>query len=87
MSFPVDALQAIRLGIANLEEEGFDTEELRQASTALAELIKAGDRVTAAFRALGIDNSWINRSGLVRECEESLVAFDSALAGAKGDQP
>lgn len=47
-------------------------------------LIAAGDRAVAAFRALGLDSSLINRSRLVRECEESMVALDAALARAKG---
>ncbi|MBN4969376.1 hypothetical protein JY439_02720 [Stenotrophomonas maltophilia] len=84
MSFPVDALHAIRLAIADLEEEGFGTEDLREGSDALAELVKAGDRVTAAFRALGLDNSLINRSRLSKECEDSMVALDTALARVKG---
>lgn len=51
---------------------------------AVVDLIAAGDRVTAAFRALGLDNSLVDRPRLARECEASIVAFDAALARAKG---
>lgn len=58
--------------------------DLTATRTAFAELIKAGSRMTAAFRALGLDSSLINRPRLVRECEESMVAFDAALVCAQG---
>ncbi|TIL17744.1 hypothetical protein [Stenotrophomonas maltophilia] len=55
-----------------------------QLQDAVAELIAKGNRLTAAFRALGLDNSLVNRSRLARECEEAMVAFDAALARVKG---
>lgn len=55
-----------------------------QLQDAVAELITKGDRLTAAFRALGLDNSLVNRTRLARECEEAMVAFDTALARVKG---
>ena len=45
MSFFVDAQQAIRAAISDLEEEGFGTEELREVADALADLIEAAPRV------------------------------------------
>ncbi|ENE1253995.1 hypothetical protein ABM187_004236 [Stenotrophomonas maltophilia] len=60
-------------------------DDLRDARAACAELIASGVRVAAAFRALGLDDSLINRSRLARECEEALVAFDTALVRVKGE--
>lgn len=60
------------------------TEGLHEARSAVCELIAKGDRLTTAFRALGLDNSLVNRSRLARECEEAIVAFDAALARVKG---
>ncbi|AVH91692.1 hypothetical protein AL480_12925 [Stenotrophomonas maltophilia] len=71
----------IRVGESMLKKQSID---LRAAHALLSDLVKQGDRLTAAFRALGLDNSLINRSRLARECEESMVAFDAALARAKG---
>ena len=71
----------IRVGESMLKKQSAD---LRKAHALLSELVVQGDRLTTAFRALGVDNSLINRSRLARACEESLVAFDAALARAKG---
>ncbi|AEM51105.1 hypothetical protein [Stenotrophomonas maltophilia] len=59
-------------------------EVARRTRAAAADLIATGDRLTAAFRALGLDSSLTNRSRLAREYEESMVAFDAALARVKG---
>ncbi|MBN4937310.1 hypothetical protein JY409_04540 [Stenotrophomonas maltophilia] len=86
MSAP-SKIAAIRHAVSALHgaaDDGADTRRyaaaLQEAGAALDDLIAAGSRVTAAFRALGVDSSPVNRSRLVGECEESLVAFDSALA-------
>jgi len=58
--------------------------DLRATRSAAAEMIFAGDRLTAAFRALGLDGSLVNRSRLARECEDAILTFDTALARVKG---
>ncbi|EMI48761.1 hypothetical protein C405_14598 [Stenotrophomonas maltophilia AU12-09] len=82
MTGPIDVLavmgRAIEL-VARPHTEGF-----HEARSAISELIAKGDRLTKAFRALGLDNSLVNRSQLARECEEALVTFDAALARVKG---
>ncbi|WP_432593461.1 hypothetical protein [Stenotrophomonas maltophilia] len=91
MSAPVDVLAAMDLSrecLRNSSQQTPDGQAIHsaaaQARAAVAEVIEAGDRLTAAFRALGLDSSLINRSRLARECEESMVAFDVALARVKG---
>ncbi|WP_414498903.1 hypothetical protein [Stenotrophomonas maltophilia] len=71
----------IRVGESMLKKQSID---LLTAHGLLSDLVEQGDRLTAAFRALGLDNSLINRPRLARECEESMSAFDAALARAKG---
>lgn len=76
MSFPVDALHAIRLAIADLEEEGFGTEELRQAESAIADLIEAAQAARTSLQHLRGPESIIH----ARTAE-----LDAALARVKGD--
>ncbi|HFF6202007.1 TPA: hypothetical protein ACGCGR_000647 [Stenotrophomonas maltophilia] len=71
----------IRVGESMLKKQSID---LRTAHALLSDLVDQGDRLTATFRALGLDNSLIDRSRLAQKCEESLIAFDAALARAKG---
>lgn len=75
MSFPVDALHAIRLAIADLEEEGFGTEELRQAESAIADLIEAAQAARTSLQHLRGPESIIH----ARTAE-----LDTALARVKG---
>lgn len=86
MSAPVDVLAVMDRESDRIEERiGYGlADDLRDARTAVADLMTKGDHLTSAFRALGLDNSLINRSRLARECEESMVAFDAALARVKG---
>ncbi|MFE3968346.1 hypothetical protein [Stenotrophomonas sp. YIM B13575] len=75
MSFPVDALHAIRLAIADLEEEGFGTEELRQAESAIADLIEAAQAARTSLQHMRGPESIIH----ARTAE-----LDAALARVKG---
>lgn len=83
----VDVLTAMSVAERVLSYEGYEQVifELASSRAAVAELIAAGDSLTAAFRALGLDSSLINRSRLARDCEEAKVAFDAALARVKGE--
>ncbi|MDR0257771.1 MAG: hypothetical protein LBI83_18735 [Stenotrophomonas maltophilia] len=86
MSAKIDLLACLRETAENLRSAGMPiaAEEMQEVASEVASLIKAGDRLTAAFRALGLDNSLVNRSRLARACEEAMVAFDTALARVKG---
>ena len=60
---------------------------LDDAASAVDSLVKAGWRVTRAFRALGEDGpSIFLRQKQVTECEQAMVALDAALA-AMADAP
>lgn len=58
--------------------------ELYGVSTAVAELIEAGCRVTAAFRAIGNDKAPVARPAQVLECEQAMLALSTALARVGG---
>ncbi|HDS1654962.1 TPA: hypothetical protein QEL76_002922 [Stenotrophomonas maltophilia] len=59
-------------------------EVARTTRAAVAELIAKGDRLTAAFRALGQSNGMQAQINARRDCEASMLAFAAALARAKG---
>lgn len=86
MNTSVDVLAVLDDESDRIEERiGYGlADDLRDARAACANLIASGVRVVAAFRALGLDSSLVNRSQLVRDCEEALVAFDTALSRVKG---
>ncbi|HDX0923151.1 hypothetical protein JY438_05155 [Stenotrophomonas maltophilia] len=71
----------IRVGESMLKKQSVD---LSAAHTALSELVDHGDRLTAAFRALGQSNGMQAQINAHRECEASMLAFAAALARAKG---
>ncbi|MBH1617878.1 hypothetical protein I5U23_08070 [Stenotrophomonas maltophilia] len=71
----------IRVGESMLKKQAVD---LRAAHAALSELIDQGDRLTAAFRALGQSNGMQAQIDARRKCEASMLAFAAALARAKG---
>ncbi|MFL4510808.1 hypothetical protein ACJ6WJ_02570 [Stenotrophomonas maltophilia] len=75
MSFPVDALHALRLAIVDLEEEGFGTEELREAAAAITDLIEAAQAARASMQHMRGPESIIH----ARTAE-----LDAALARVKG---
>lgn len=50
MSFFVNARLVIRSAIADLEEEGFGTEELREVEAALADLIEAAQAARTSLQ-------------------------------------
>lgn len=81
MSAPVDVLAVLRQ-IA--DGEGDAQVLAMRARAAVAELIDHGDRLTAAFRALGQSNGMQAQINAHRECEASMLAFASALARVKG---
>ena len=58
---------------------------LREARAVVAELIEAGNRVTDAFRVLGVATPRTRSADNARyECEEAMLALDAALARCKG---
>jgi len=61
-----------RMGDSMLKKQSVD---LHAVHAALSELVDQGDRLTAAFRALGQSN---------QQCEASMTAFAAALARIKG---
>ncbi|MBH1802644.1 hypothetical protein I5T93_06735 [Stenotrophomonas maltophilia] len=75
MSFPVDAVHAIRLAIADLEEEGFGTEDLREVADALADLIEAAQATRTSLQHMRGPDSIIH----ARSAE-----LDAALLRIKG---
>lgn len=75
MSFPVDAVHAIRLAIADLEEEGFGTEDLREVADALANLIEAAQATRTSLQHMRGPDSIIH----ARSAE-----LDAALLRIKG---
>ncbi len=84
MSAPVDVLVVMDIAATSIEHSGGNVASLRQARTAVAELIDHGDRLTAAFRALGQSNGMQAQINAHRECEASMLAFAAALARVKG---
>lgn len=75
MSFPVDALDTIRLAIADLEEEGFGTEDLREVEAALGDLIKAAQAARASLPHM---------RGPEQIIHARAAELDAALARVKG---
>lgn len=71
----------IRVGDSMLKKQSID---LHAAHTALSDLVDQGDRLTAAFRALGQSNGMQAQTNAHRECEASMLAFAAALARTKG---
>lgn len=84
MSAPVDVLVVMDIAATSIEHSGGNVAYLRQARAAVAELIDHGDRLTAAFRALGQSNGMQAQINAHRECEASMLAFSAALARVKG---
>ncbi|MCW2065092.1 UNVERIFIED_ORG: hypothetical protein M2420_000411 [Stenotrophomonas maltophilia] len=62
----------IRVGESMLKKQSVD---LHAAHASLSDLVNQGDRLTAAFCALGQSN---------RECEAAIQAFAAALARVNG---
>ncbi|MBN5189112.1 hypothetical protein JY433_01725 [Stenotrophomonas maltophilia] len=71
----------IRVGESMLKKQSID---LHAAHTAFSDLVDQGDRLTAAFRALGQSNGMQAQISAHRECEASMLAFAAALARTKG---
>lgn len=75
MSFPVDAVHALRLAIVDLEEEGFGTEDLREAAAPITDLIEAAQAARASMQHMRGPELIIH----ARTAE-----LDAALARVKG---
>ncbi|HEL4264452.1 hypothetical protein D7T48_12170 [Stenotrophomonas maltophilia] len=75
MSFFVDAQQAIRAAISDLEEEGFGTEELREVADALADLIEAAQSARTSLQHMRGPDSIIHAVS---------AELDAALLRIKG---
>lgn len=77
----IDSEEGMRADYAN------DLRASREARAAVAELIEAGGRLTAAFRALGESRDISAQVKRHVECESAMVSFDAVLTRVKGDQP
>lgn len=93
MSKQVDVLSELdrRIEIGELFGQEHDAPNLqgdaslREARAAVAELIEAGNRVTDAFRVLGVATPRTRSADNARyECEEAMLALDAALARCNG---
>lgn len=87
LSAPVDVL-AIMDRAADSADYAPATDEMVHAIDAVAELIEAGNRVTDAFRVLGVATPRTRSADNARyECEEAMLALDAALARCNGGAP
>lgn len=86
MSAPVDVLAVMGIAATTLHAENYSgtANSMDAAHAAVAELIEAGDRLTAAFRALGESRDISTQVMRHRECESAMASFDAALARVKG---
>jgi hypothetical protein len=60
-------------------------DEDRAVLTGIADLLGAGERVTAAFRALGKAAPGINSLLAHKECETSILALNAAIRAMRGE--
>lgn len=85
MSRSVDVLVTLDLEVARAGGESYPAGRyLIKARDAVADLIEAGERLTAAFRALGESRDISTQVMRHRECESAMVSFDAALVRVKG---
>ena len=74
------------LGVLERAAKGFcEPIPMQQAYLRIAELIAAGNRVTAAFRAHGVASGVVDTAKTRNECEAAMLALDTALKACRGD--